>query len=76
MLTYMLKTIIRQICKISSTAMGSSVSVTIVSTGHTLVKIRNVKMMCVDFDIFHQMVTLQKLYSMTVTYFLNVKDSN
>ena len=30
----------------------------------------------VDFDICNRMVSLRKLYSVTLTYFFNVKDSN
>ena len=33
-------------------------------------------MMFVDFEIFHRMVSLQKLHFMTFTYFSKVKDSN
>ena len=51
-------------------------SVTIIGIGHTLVKIKNVKSDFVDFDICHRMTLLRKLFSMTLTQFLKVKDSN
>ena len=50
------------------------VCVTIVRTFHTLSKFKNTKKLTfVDFDICYQMASLQKLYSMTLTYFLKVK---
>ena len=52
------------------------VSVTIVRKSHTLAKIKHVKMTFVDFKICHRMALLRKLYSVTFTYFLKVKDSN
>ena len=74
----------RQICKISPIAMGLSVSfyvrvsacVTIVTTGDTLAKMQNIKNTFVDFDICHRMAaSLQKLYAITLTYLLKVKNS-
>ena len=68
---------IRQICKIASIPMVMCVcvSVQIVRTGHTLAKIKNVKTF-VDFEICHRMVSLRKLYYVTLTYCSKAKDSN
>ena len=48
--------------------------VTVVITGHTLAKIKNVKKAFVDFDICDQMASLRKLYSVTLIYFFKVKN--
>ena len=49
------------------------VCVTVVRTDYILAKIKNViKNTFVDFDIYHQIASTQKLYSVTFTYFLNV----
>ena len=50
------------------------VSVTIMSTGHTLAKIRNVKMTFEDSDIRYLVASLSKLYSVTVIDLLRVRD--
>ena len=52
------------------------VCVTIIRTGHTLAKIKNMNMTFVDFDIGHRMASLRKFYSVTLTYFSKVKNWN
>ena len=49
------------------------VYITIIRTGRTLAKIKNVKIAFVDFDICHGTASLRKLYFVTLTYFLKVK---
>ena len=41
---------------------------------NTLAKIKNIKMPFIDFDICHQKMSLRKLYSVNVTYFLEIKN--
>ena len=75
--------VFKRICRISPIPMGLSVSVcvsvsacfTIVRAGHTLAKIKKkLKIKIVDFDICHRMVSLQKLFTVTLIYYLNFKN--
>ena len=50
-----------------------SMSVTVVSTGRTIVKINNVKKLLIDFNICHRMASFRKLHTLTVTYFFEDK---
>ena len=61
-------------CSFLCVCLSVCLSATIVSTGHNLAKIKkNVKMKFADFDICYRMMSLQKLYYVTLTYFLKVK---
>ena len=68
----------RQICTISPIAMGVSVCVCVyVTLIHAIIpKIKNVENDVNRFNICHRMASLRKLYSVTSTYFLKVKDAN
>ena len=58
-------------------AMGLSISVCLFRSHKVyLGKIKIVKMTFIDFDVRHRMVPLRELWSLTLTYFSNVKQSN
>ena len=48
--------------------------VTFVSIGHTLAKIKRIKNVFIDFDNHYEKEPLRKLFSVTLTYFLKVKN--
>ena len=50
------------------------VHVTFMNTGHMLVKMKNVKMTLIDFDIWQRMASIRKLFSVTLScFFFNFK---
>ena len=56
--------------------MNIRASVCVCHYGSHIAKLKNVNMTLIDFDVCYRMMSLRKLYSVTLTYFLNVTSFN
>ena len=59
-----------------SVCLSVCLCVEIFRTGYIFAKIKKVRNTILDLDICHRMASLRKLYSVTLTYFLKVKNWN